>query len=173
MLKKIIFFNDKKLAENLKDKKVGNKEKLFYCLFFVIGSQLLGLMLFKIPMVIKYGKENCLYSCNEKVFYSAFILIPVISLLIKGYGIILSYKIDRKDFIERLICLLFPVTIRMSILMMAIKFLISLTKGLVESLNLIFIGNPIVFVDKLCPIIIAIYFCLRLIKAFKIVSSNN
>lgn len=171
---KIIFLNDKKLANNLKNGEVANSEKLFYCMFFLIGSQLLGLILFKIPIILEYNQENC-FSCCKDNSISMLIIIPVISLLLKGYGIFVSYKINSihygKDFVERLICLLFPITIRMSILLFTIKFLTSLTIDQGNNIEILYLGNPILFIDKISGLIIAFYFYLRLIKNFKIISS--
>lgn len=174
---KIIFFNDKKLAHDLKEDKVSSTEKLFYLLFFLIGSQLLGIIFARLPKIINYNKDGCINSCGES-FYWYFLIIPIVSLLIKGYGIILSYKInskgDDKRFLERVMCLLFPIAIRMAILLIFIKFLVSVTKDFfVNSASSLDIADLIMATDKMSAVIVAVYFCLRLKESIKIASSTT
>ncbi len=170
----IVFTNDIKLANDLKNANVSNIEKFFYCTFFIIGSQLLGIIILKIPVALKYTEDSCISYCST-YSSSSLVMISFLSLLIKGYAIFSSYKInlDHKgqDFIERLICLLFPVTIRMSILMFIIKFLTSLASEIGNDIEMIYSINPVLFIDIISPLIVAIYFQSRLTKIFRILTT--
>ena len=123
---KIIFLNDKKLAQNLREGEVSESEKLFYFLFFLIILPAFSILedLFFSELAISNNKAG-----GNQIFYTVFLeMIPYIIAL---YSFVFCYKLYIKKkgvlFVDKAICLLFPIYIKV----FALKLLLIILAGFV------------------------------------------
>lgn len=154
------FFRDKELALRLKNNEVPSKEKLLYLLFYIM---LINLSSFPIERVkVEAADVYCW-------------LIGTILYII---GIAICYRTnslgDNKEFIERLICLIFPVSIRVAIISLMIfcplllisVFILKLYPLI--SLNVALAGETIIYGFFF---VVSICYYFRLNKMFKIAAN--
>ncbi|KXF76748.1 hypothetical protein ATN84_12005 [Paramesorhizobium deserti] len=106
------FINDQELALRLKDNAVSSKEKYLYFILFIFITTVLSS-----PIVTTY-----LYTGNINKFDYIIDSINIISFII---GSTLCYKTnksgDDKDFIERMICISFPVLIKSIVILLLVS----------------------------------------------------
>lgn len=135
---KPIFFKDTELAIKLRNNLVAEKEKLFYLLFFLIILPILGL-------VEDFFFNQPLISTVELTRFEAFytFLLETIPYAISFFSFIFCYQLyinnNGKFFTDKIICILFPVFIRVFSLKILLIILAAFFLGILEGAKII--GN--------------------------------
>jgi len=159
---KIVFFNDKKLAEDLKHKKTKNTEKLFYLLFIISIvpiAQAFDSMLFATSKTYSYQ--------DGRFFVSILMfLLDLTPHVIIGYSVVASYLIctrkNGNDLIENFICLSFPLAIKAILLQFILGIPINFVLALLDELEMTHNSVDTVFDTYFLSITASIYFLLKM-----------
>jgi hypothetical protein len=159
---KIVFFNDKKLAADLKNKKIKNTEKLFYLLFIVSIVpivQAFDSMLFGTSKTYSYQ--------DGRVFVGILmLLLDLTPHIIIGYSVVVSYLIcarkNGNDLIENFVCLSFPLAIKAILLQFILGIPINFVLALLDELKMTHNSVDTVFDSYFLSITASIYFLLKM-----------
>lgn len=154
------FINDKELARRMRDGNIKSSERFYYFLIFMVGITIF--MMNSTNSVMYNGEYNKWDIALDKLAFLATII-----------GSIILYKTnkrgDDKEFIERYICLGFPVAMQM----LGISLALFATYILLSEIQVIEMPEETTVVDYLLTLIVELYFYIRLNKAMKIASGQE
>ncbi|MBX7146821.1 MAG: hypothetical protein K1X44_05890 [Alphaproteobacteria bacterium] len=113
------FFNDRELARRFKAETVPPKERFYYLIIYILFFEIINSSLF----------NNWISEVEEPSWW-----VDGFNLAIIFFGTILCYcanaKGDNKEFIERYICIGFPIAVQVFILEVVLIGIINFTTGL-------------------------------------------
>jgi hypothetical protein len=168
---KIIFLNDKKLAQNLREGEVGESEKLFYLLFILVFLPFFETL---DKAFLSLVNDSSSSASNNTLNIYNFVL-GVLPHIIIAYALIVSYRINTqnsgKNFIEKVICLSCPLVIKMTLLSFLIGTIVNSVFGLMDGLkvtnNLLETNVDIYFIE----ILVSAYFFIKIQSNIKLTLS--
>ncbi len=154
------FFNDKKLALRFREDAVPEKERFYYLLAFMISFS----------FVTSTIVTSSLYaSINQWDIYS-----DVFFFLTTIFGTYILYRTnstgDNKDFIARFICISFPVTIKITLLIFVV---LTLTAIADEFIDIGLYEDETSAFDLIVTIIITLIYYLRLNTSMRLASTGK
>lgn len=129
MLKPILI-RDRILAAKLRDNLVSEGEKMFYFIFFIIILPVLGTLE---DSFFQSTYNNVGMISSSSFFTITLTLIPYI---ISLYSLIFSYRLyvenNKTFFVDKLICILFPIFIRIFLLKLIVGIMINFFFGILD-----------------------------------------
>ena len=161
----MIFFNDTKLAVRFRENMVPSRERLFYYIVFILAYTVLTTSVVTQQLASSRGSFDDITD-----------IISIVGVVI---GTLWCYRSnalgDNKEFIERIICLSFPVMIRtivLSILILAAFYLGDFLREEFLEQNKFMTDYQIEFASLLIMIAIMVYFYIRLSGSIRIAASR-